>query len=82
MPDLLIRDISVELKRQIERRARESEVSLSDAAKRLIETGLKGGEAPRRRLGTELFELLSPEFRTDDLVFEIPDLADEPPDFS
>jgi|tagenome__1003787_1003787.scaffolds.fasta_scaffold20834772_1 hypothetical protein len=82
MPDLLIRDISVELKRQIERRARESEVSLSDAAKRLIETGLKGSETPRRRLGTELFELLPPEFRSDDLVFEIPDLADEPPDFS
>jgi hypothetical protein len=82
MPDLLIRDMSVELKRQIERRARESEVSLSDAAKSLIETGLKGGETPRRRLGTELFELLPPEFRSDDLVFEIPDLADEPPDFS
>jgi hypothetical protein len=82
MPDLLIRDISVELKRQIERRARESEVSLSEAAKNLIETGLKGGETPRRRLGTELFELLPPEFRSDDLVFEIPDLADEPPDFS
>jgi hypothetical protein len=81
MPDLLIRDISVELKRQIERRARDSEVSLSDAAKSLIETGLKGGNTPRR-LGTELFELLPPEFRSDDLVFEIPDLADEPPDFS
>jgi hypothetical protein len=82
MPDLLIRDISVELKRQIERRARESEVSLSDAAKGLIETGLKSGEIPRRRLGTELFELLPPEFRSDDLVFEIPDVPDEPPDFS
>jgi hypothetical protein len=56
-------------------------VSLSDAAKSLIETGLKGGNTPRR-LGTELFELLPPEFRSDDLVFEIPDLADEPPDFS
>jgi hypothetical protein len=63
MPDLLIRNISVELKRQIERRARESEVSLSDAAKSLIETGLKGSETPRRRLGTEMFELLPPEFR-------------------
>jgi plasmid stability protein len=82
MPDLLIRNIPVELKRQIERRARETELSLSDAAKSLIETGLKGGSTPRRRLGTELFELLAPEFRSDDLVFEIPDLADEPPDFS
>jgi hypothetical protein len=49
MPDLLIRDISIELKRQIERRAGESEVSLSEAAKNLIETGLKGSETPRRR---------------------------------
>jgi hypothetical protein len=82
MPDLLIRDISVELKRQIERRARESEVSLSDAAKGLIETGLKGSETPRRRLGTEMFELLPPEFRSDDFEFEIPGEAREPPDFS
>jgi hypothetical protein len=82
MPDLLIRDISVELKRQIERRARESEVSLSDAAKSLIETGLKGGDAPRRLLGTELFELVPLEFRSDDFEFEIPGQASEPPDFS
>jgi hypothetical protein len=82
MPDLLIRDISVELKRQIERRARESEVSLSEAAKGLIETGLKGSETPRRRLGTEMFELLPPEFRSDDFEFEIPGEAREPPDFS
>ncbi|HXO72102.1 MAG TPA: hypothetical protein VN838_24330 [Bradyrhizobium sp.] len=83
MPDLLIRDISVELKRQIERRARESEVSLSDAAKSLIETGLKdSSEIPRRRLGTEMFELLPPEFRSDDFEFEIPGEAREPPDFS
>jgi hypothetical protein len=82
MPDLLIRDIPVELKRQIERRAREAEVSLSDAAKSLIETGLKGGKTPRRRLGTEMFGLLPPEFRSDDFEFEIPDQASEPPDFS
>jgi hypothetical protein len=82
MPDLLIRDISIQLKRQIERRAREAEISLSEAAKSLIETGLKGGETPRRRLGTEMFELLPPEFRSDDFEFEIPGEADEPPDFS
>jgi hypothetical protein len=82
MADLLIRDISLELKRQIERRARESEVSLSDAAKNLIEKGLKGSQEPRRRLGTEMFELLPPEFRSDDFEFKIPGEADEPPDFS
>jgi hypothetical protein len=82
MPDLLIRDISIQLKRQIERRARESELSLSEAAKNLIESGLKGSETPRRRLGTEMFELLPPEFRSDDFEFEIPGEAGEPPDFS
>ncbi len=82
MPDLLIRDISAELKRQIESRARKSEMSLSDAAKSLIETGLKGSEIPPRRLGTEMFELLPPEFRSDDFEFEIPGEARDPPDFS
>ena len=82
MPDLLIRDISVELKRQIERRARKSAMSLSDAAKRLIEAGLKDDESPRRRLGSEMFELLPPEFRSDDFEFEIPGEARDPPDFS
>jgi hypothetical protein len=81
MPDLLIRNISKELKGRIERQARDTEVSLSDAAKTLIQKGLTETERPRR-LGTELFELIPPEYRSDDLVFEIPDVADEPPDFS
>jgi len=29
-----------------------------------------------------LFNLVPPEFRGDDLIFEIPDLAEDPPDFS
>ena len=81
MADLLIRDISNELKSQIERRARETDVSLSEAAKNLIRRGFAESEKPRR-LGTELFNLVPPEFRSDDLVFEIPDLAEDPPDFS
>jgi len=81
MPDLLIRNVSVELKGRIEREARESDTSLSEAAKALIEKGL-GLSEPPRMLGTELFNLVPPEFRGDDLVFEIPDLADDPPDFS
>ena len=81
MPDLLIRNVSAELKGRIEREARESDTSLSEAAKALIEKGL-GLSEPPRMLGTELFNLVPPEFRGDDLVFEIPDLADDPPDFS
>jgi len=81
MPDLLIRNVSVELKGRIEREARESETSLSEAAKALIEKGL-GPSEPPRLLGTELFNLVPPEFRSDDLIFEIPDLVDDPPDFS
>ena len=81
MADLLIRDISNELKSRIEDRARETDVSLSDAAKNLIQRGFADSEAPRR-LGTEMFELLPAEFRSDDLVFEIPGFAEDPPDFS
>jgi hypothetical protein len=81
MPDLLIRNISKELKGRIERQARDTEVSLSEAAKTLIQKGLADTERPRR-LGTELFNLVPPEYRGDDLVFEIPHVDSEPPDFS
>jgi hypothetical protein len=81
MTDLLIRNIPIELKDRIEKQARADHVSLSDAAKSLIEKGFNSS-GPRRLLGTEMFDLLEPEFRTDDLMFEIPGQADEPPDFS
>lgn len=81
MTDLLIRDISFELKNRIEKQAREDDTSLSEAAKTLIERGF-GNQGKRRLLGTELFDLIPPQYRGDDLVFEIPDALDEPPDFS
>ncbi|KIZ41504.1 MULTISPECIES: hypothetical protein [Rhodopseudomonas] len=81
MPDLLIRNLSTQLKERIERQARASDTSLSEAAKALIEKGL-GPSEPPRQLGTELFNLIPPEYRSDDLVFEIPDLPSDPPDFS
>jgi hypothetical protein len=80
MPDLLIRDISPELKHRIEKRARDADISLSEAAKVLIQRGLAAGDNPRR-LGTELFELVPPEHRVD-LDCETPDVPSEPPDFS
>ena len=82
MVDLLIRDMSAKMKREIERRARVSNVSLSEIAKALIERGMSKGEKPRRLLGTEMFALLPREFRGDDLDFEIPDVANDPPDLS
>ncbi len=80
MPDLLIRNLSAELKERIERQARASDTSLSEAAKALIEKGL-GPFEPPRKLGTELFNLVPPEYRVD-LDFEIPDVPGDPPDFS
>jgi antitoxin FitA len=80
MADLLIRNIEPELKRLIEERALKNRKSLSDEAKALIRKGLnESGE--QRKLGTELFNLVPPEHRGDDLIFEIPGVAREPPDF-
>jgi plasmid stability protein len=79
MADLLIRNISPQLKRQIEERARKNRHSLSDEAKSLIRKGLNDGTG-RRKLGTELFNLLPAKYRGDDLVFEIAGPVREPPD--
>jgi len=80
MPDLLIRDIDAELKRQIEERAAARGRSLSEEAKWLIRTGLHQHE-PDRKLGTLLSKLVAPEQGEDDLVFERPGRARPPPDF-
>jgi hypothetical protein len=80
MPDLLIRDISIELKGRIEQRARATDTSLSEVAKALIQRGL-AAEEPPRQLGTELFELVPAEYRVD-LDCDMPDVANDPPDFS
>lgn len=80
MPDLLIRDLPVELKRRIERRARDTDMSLSEVAKALIQRAL-AAEEPSRRLGTELFELVAPEHRVD-LDCDVTELANDAPDFS
>jgi plasmid stability protein len=79
MSDLLIRDIDDDLKRMIEDRARSHRRSLSDEIKTLLREKLiqtRDG----RKLGTEMFILVRPEDRGDDLVFEIPGEASPPPD--
>ena len=80
MSDLLIRDIDPELKRRLEESAQKHDQSLSDEAKALLRHALtvqSGG----RKLGTLMRQLLPPESRSDDYVFEIPGEAAPPPDF-
>ena len=79
MPDLLVRDIDDDLKRLIEDRARSHRRSLSDEVKALLRERLVQTH-DGRKLGTEMFNLVRPEDRGDDLVFEIPGEVSPPPD--
>jgi hypothetical protein len=80
MSDLLIRNIDPHLKRQLEESARAHHRSLSEEARLLLKSALLQPAAPRK-MGTELFNLIPPEYRGDDLVFEIPGEIRKPPDF-
>ena len=79
MPDLMIHDLDVEMKRQIEERASANGRSLSDEAKALIREGLTA-KKDDRKLGTLLASLVAPEDRGDDLVFEPTEPVSRPPD--
>ena len=95
MADLLIRNIEPQLKREIERRARANRRSLPEEAKALLRQALSGQAGRRtallhqalskptgqRKLGTELMNLLPPDYRSDDYVFEIRGEMSRPPDF-
>jgi plasmid stability protein len=80
MADLLIRDIEVPLKRRLEESARKNNRSLSDEAKLLLQRAL-ASEIDDRKLGTLMSQLLAPEDRRDDFVFEIGGDVSRPPDF-
>jgi plasmid stability protein len=80
MPDLLIRKIPPQLKRQIEENARKHNRSLSEEAKLLIQRALAAG-ADDRKLGTLMSQLLAPEDRSDEYIFEVPGDVSRPPDF-
>lgn len=80
MPDLLIRGLEPELKRQIEERARSHGRSLSGEAKFLLRKGLSVPE-PVRKLGTEIAGLIPTEDRTEEPEFEVFDPLSNPPDF-
>ena len=80
MPDILIRSVELELKRKLEESAQTHRRSLSEEAKSLIRKGLNEPKDDRK-LGTLMSQLVPSEYRGDDLVFEIPGDASEPPDF-
>ena len=80
MADLLIRDIESSLKHRLEESAQKNNRTLSDEAKLLIRRALASG-TDNRKLGTEMFNLVRPEDRGDDLVFEIPGEISKPPEF-
>jgi plasmid stability protein len=69
MADVLIRDMDPQLKRRLQERARAHGRSLSEEAKEIIRDKLSE-EADQRKLGTEMFNMMRPEDRGDDLVFE------------
>lgn len=80
MSDLLIRNLTPALRKEIQERARKNHHSLSDEAKSLIRKGLTARETAGR-LGTRLFSMVREEDRGDDLVFEVPGDVSEPPNF-
>ena len=80
MSDFLIRGIDPKLKRRLKESASKNNRSLSAEAKLLLQRALSTEPGPRK-LGTEMFNLIRPEDREDDLVFEIPGEVSRPPDF-
>lgn len=78
MTDLLIRNLSTELRRKLKDSANRHRKSLSDEAKRLLDKSLAEG-MPSRPLGTALVE----HFRAVNANLDIPreGMPDVPPDF-
>ena len=82
MPDLLIRNIDPHLKQQLEESARTHRRSLSEEARLLLKQALlQPPVEPEKGLFTAMRELIPEEYRSDDLVFEVPDKVRKPPDF-
>ena len=78
--DILVRDVEPRLKVRLEESARKHDRSLSEEIKALVQRAL-AQDSGDRRLGTELYNLIRPEDRGDDLVFEVPGDIAEPPKF-
>ncbi|HLW92365.1 MAG TPA: hypothetical protein VKS78_13840 [Roseiarcus sp.] len=86
MPDILIRGISDELKKRIDRQAALHGNSLSREITLLIERALGDQEARdnsrEKGLGTRLLELIPTEHWTDEFIVERDKTDREPPNFS
>jgi plasmid stability protein len=80
MADVLIRNLDPQLKRRLQERARTHGRSLSEEAKEIIRDKLSE-KVDQRKLGTEMFNMMKPEYRGDDLVFEYRGDMPKPPDF-
>ena len=80
MTDLLVRDIGADLMLLIEDLARTHNWTVSEEAKALIRAALSASE-PDRKMGTWMRNLVPPEYRGDDLVFECRGPESPPPDF-
>jgi hypothetical protein len=80
MVDLLIRDVGAQLKRKLEESARKNNHSLSEEAKVILQRALTT-KTDDRKLGTLMSQILPPEDRSDDYVFEIQGDVSRPPDF-
>jgi plasmid stability protein len=84
MSDLLIRNVPPRMKRQLQQRARANGRSLSEEAKLLLRKSLSAPEPdftdPNFNMADWMRDLVPPEYRGDDLVFEFPDEPPKPPD--
>jgi plasmid stability protein len=80
MSDFLIRRMPPRVKRKIEERARAHRRSLSAEAIAMLQQALASA-GDDRKLGSEMFNMIRPEDRGDDLVFEMPGDLSKPPDF-
>jgi hypothetical protein len=78
--DILVRDVEPRLKLWLEESARKHHRSLSEEIKSLLQRVVAQGGGDRK-LGTELYKLIRPEDRGDDLVFEVPGDISDPPKF-
>lgn len=81
MSDILIRDVTDELRRKLEERAREHRRSLSSEAAALLERALAAPEPSEFGLGAELSQLVPREYWTDDFIQPREKGERPPPDF-
>jgi hypothetical protein len=81
MKYLLIQDIDPEFYRLLEERAWLNGRSLAEEVEWLMREGLASPNS-KIRMGTWMSNLVPPEYRGDDLVFEARGPESPPPDFS